>query len=248
MTFNATDFSRALLDPDCVVGGLRSHDGSDCQSRFSVYRNNVCVSLVDALADTFSVVQALVGDEFFRAMALVFVRAHPPKTRILAHYGDEFAAFIEGFEPASGLPYLADVARLEYARVQSYHATDATPLPQTELTTLLTNPDARVALDPSLYVITSNFAAFSLWAAHQGALDLHTVDTQQPESWVVYRVQFEVQTQQIPKASAAFLEALQHGETLLAAIGIAQNVDAAFALTETLALLVNQSLIVTPSL
>jgi hypothetical protein len=246
MTFDADHFSQALLDPDRVVSGLRSHDGSDCQSRFAVYRNNVSVSLVDALADTFAVVQELVGEDFFRAMALLFVRSHPPKTRILAHYGDEFAAFIALFEPATSLPYLADVARVEYARVQSYHAADVAALPSSALTALLTDPDARVALHPSLHVISSKHAAFSLWAAHQGAIDLREVDPSQPESLVTFRAQFDVETQRIPVASASFIQALQRNETLFSALAIAQSVDASFALTETLVLLVKQSLIIDP--
>ena len=58
----------------------------------------------------------------------VFVREQPPRSPLLAIYGDEFADFIAAFEPARELPYLADVARLEAARTRAYHAADATPL------------------------------------------------------------------------------------------------------------------------
>lgn len=78
----------ALLDPDapCPVG-LTAWNGSDPARRFAVYRNNVVVSLIDALAATFPVTLELVGEEFFRAMAGVFVRAVPPTSALLAEYG-----------------------------------------------------------------------------------------------------------------------------------------------------------------
>ena len=52
-------------------------------------------------------------------MAGAFARQSPPRSRLLAHYGEGFAEFIERFEPARLVPYLADMARLELARVQA---------------------------------------------------------------------------------------------------------------------------------
>ena len=69
-------FAEALLSPESDhPPGLRTWNGSDPGPRFAVYRNNLVVSLVDALADTYPVVQEMVGVEFFRAMAREFVRA-----------------------------------------------------------------------------------------------------------------------------------------------------------------------------
>ncbi len=85
-------------------------------------------SLIDALRTKFPATERIVGEEFFRAMARVFVIAHPPRSKILHTYGDDFGDFIAAFEPAAELAYLADVARLEAARTRAYHAADATPL------------------------------------------------------------------------------------------------------------------------
>src|SRR3990167_7733275 len=97
-----TAFANALLDPELPSpGGLSTWNGSDPATRFAVYRNNVTVSLIDALADTFPVVQALVGEEFFRAMARVSVRATPPRSRLMAFYGHDFADFVSAFPPVA---------------------------------------------------------------------------------------------------------------------------------------------------
>jgi hypothetical protein len=105
------DFSAALLDAGRPVpDALTSHGARVPEKRFAVYRNNVVAGLVNALAARFPAVQRIVGEEFFRAMAQVYARAHPPRSRLLMQYGEDFAEFIEGFEPAAELVYLADVA------------------------------------------------------------------------------------------------------------------------------------------
>ncbi|MDP1007294.1 HvfC/BufC N-terminal domain-containing protein, partial [Klebsiella pneumoniae] len=86
--------------------------------------------MINALATAYPVTLQLVGDEFFHAMASIFVQAHPPTSPLISQYGSTFAQFIQGFEPAASVPYLADIARLERLRVCAYHAADCTPLDQ----------------------------------------------------------------------------------------------------------------------
>ena len=114
-------FAEALLDPERrVPDGVTSHTHPAPAKRFAVYRNNVVVSLIDALATRFPAAQRIVGEEFFRAMAGVFARAHPPRSPLMMTYGEDLPAFIETFAPAAELPYLADVARLEAARTRAF--------------------------------------------------------------------------------------------------------------------------------
>src|SRR5690606_37406619 len=91
------------------------------RKRFGVYRNNVHASLAAALSARFPVTERIVGEEFFRAMALVFVAHHPPATPVVAEYGAHFADFVERFEPAAEVAYLPDVVRLEWLRNVAYH-------------------------------------------------------------------------------------------------------------------------------
>jgi len=237
-------FAQALLQPEQPCpDGLRTWNGSDPALRFAVYRNNVLVSLVDALAATFPVVQALVGEEFFRAMAALFVRTHPPQSRILAWYGTELPDFMECFEPAASLPYLADVARLEMARVRAYHAADVAAVLPKALQAALSQPERlatlRLGLHPSLQVLASRYAVFSLWAAHQGTLDLASVDPDQAETALVYRQDMQVQTVAVSPATGQFIRAVLQGESLLAAASADSELD----LPATLAHLVRQQLI-----
>lgn len=243
-----SNFANALLDPSArLPGGLTTWNGSDPAQRFSIYRNNVVLSLIDALADTFPVVQELVGEEFFRAMAKVFVQSNPPRSRLMAFYGRMFPNFVAVFERAAALPYLADVARLEMARVCAYHAADVSAIDPDRLAAVLGDPQKlltmRCAVHPSVNVIQSNHAICSLWAAHQGLFDLAAVNPDAPQNALVFRSALEVQLLELPRGSAAFVRALQASQRLPEASSAAETADQAFDLATTLALLIRLQLI-----
>lgn len=117
------ELADALLDPEmpapaCVTGPA----AKAAVKRFNVYRNNVAVSLVDALAATFPATERIVGTSFFRAMVLIHVRTTPPTSPLLFEYGYDFPAFIDAFEHTRGMPWLGDVARIERAWLDAYEA------------------------------------------------------------------------------------------------------------------------------
>lgn len=243
-----TPFAQALLSPELPCpSGLTTWNGSDPAQRFAVYRNNVMVSLIDALADSYPVVQELVGEEFFRAMARVFAMANPPRSPVMAYYGHDFAEFIQNFAPAATVPYLADVARLEMARVWAYHAADVPPLALEAMQAALADPAQftrlQLTLHPSVHVIPSAFAVFALWAAHQGAIDLASVDPDQPQNALVFRHMLEVNTLELTVGVAQFVSALNAGETLPDAASAAAALDPEFDLTHALTLLLRWQLI-----
>lgn len=225
--------------------GLTTWNRSDPGRRFAVYRNNVMVSLIDALADTYPVIRALVGEEFFCAMAGDFARGNPPNSPVMAHYGAGFAEFIERLPATAGLPYLADVARLELARVQAFHAADAVPLSPAEIALLASDaerlPATRFTLHPSLRVLVSLQAMVSLWAAHQGKdvdTALAAIDASLPESALVLRRELDVEVYRITAATAIFVRHLGDGSSLGTAAEQALAADAVFDLTEALGLLI----------
>lgn len=235
------DFQHALLGIEpSTPGGLRTGNGSDPAARFAVYRNNVLSSLINALADSYPVVQALVGVEFLRAMAQLYVQQHPPRSRLLVHYGDDLANFIADFDPARSLPYLADVARLEALRIQAYHAADANPVSNQQLAAAVSD-SAHLAslvfhLHPSVHVLSSAYAVRTLWAAHQGEGATEQVVIEQPEHCLVLRHQLDVLVIAVDAASAAFITRLQSGQPFAAATA---DCPPDFDLSACLALLIH---------
>lgn len=224
-------FARAALDPHAVApDGLAAWNGSCVAQRFGVYRNNVVVSLVDALAAKYPVVQDLVGEAFFRDMARVFVMRQPPRSPRLAEYGAGFAEFIEEFPPAADVLCLADVARIEAMRLRAYHAADAAPLDARDFAVAPAERlvDCRVALHPSVEILASRHAVVSIWAAHQGLGDLASVDQFMPEDALVARPGLDVETTRLAAGCAAFLRALQDGATIGVAVARASTGEPAF--------------------
>ncbi|HSV48430.1 MAG TPA: DNA-binding domain-containing protein [Ramlibacter sp.] len=240
-TSTQAQFAAALLEPSAALpANVQAWDRSDPARRFDVYRNNVVSSLVDALAQSFPVVQDLVGEEFFRAMAGVFVRQSPPRSCLLARYGSGFPDFVAGFEPAKGLPYLPDVARLEMARLESLHAADATVLGGAADFSLAAADrigELRLAPHPSVRLVPSGYAVVSIWAAHQGICDLGAIDPWSAESALVVRPQWDVVVVPCDPGTVEFVLCLQRGCDLAQSAGTAAAIASNFDLSSTLGLL-----------
>lgn len=247
------EFAAALLDPGHPgPAGLRAWNGSDPTVRLAVHRNNVVSSLIDGLADTFPVVQTLVGPEFFRAMAAVFVRLSPPRSPLLAFYGADFPPFVADFGPASGLPYLADVARLELARVHAYHAADAAVMTPADCAAVSSTREdvgaLRFGLHPSARLVVSTHAVVSLWAAHQqDEVDLSGIALERHESALVLRVGLDVLVLPLPPGGASFTAALLAGQPLARAVDLARTAVADFDSAAVLSLLIGHGAVVSMS-
>lgn len=210
-------FAAALFAPDLPPPeGLTGRQQFAPQRRFAVYRNNVTVSLVDALASIFPTVQNLVGEDFFRAMARLYVTAHPPTSPLLFTYGESFPAFLENFPPAADLPFLADVARVERLRLDAYHAADAEPLdpaalarvPADDLPAILFRPH------PATRISRLTHAAGTICLRDRTGQSLEGVNPMAPEAVLITRPHFEVAIEILPSGGATFFEALLAGQTL----------------------------------
>ncbi len=232
-------FAAALIDTRLPCPeGLCSANGADPASRFAVYRNNVQGSLINALSDSYPVVAQLVGDEFFRAMAAIFVQQQPPQSPLMNRYGKAFAAFIQTFEPASSVPYLADVARLEHLRTRAYHAADAEPVRHEQITASLASPHALSELclvfHPSLHLLDSTYAVVAIWAAHQQDALLEGIEINRRQHALVLRNGLDVEVFALEPGASVFIRNLISGQPLLAA---AEN-SPEFDLGQTLGLLI----------
>lgn len=237
-------FAAALLDTRLPCPeGLYSANGADPDSRFSVYRNNVQSSLINALADSYPVVTQLVGEEFFRAMAAIFVQSQPPQTPLMSGYGDTLATFIAAFEPAASLPYLADVARLERLRTLAYHAADANPVHPEQISAALADPQAlselSFELHPSLHLVDSDYAVVAIWAAHQQDASLAQINVNLGQHALVLRNELDVEVFALDHGASVFIRHLLAGQPLLAAV----QASPPFDLSQTLALLISRNAI-----
>jgi hypothetical protein len=237
----AAGFAASLLDPHrATPTGVSARGGGQADRRYAVYRNNVTTSLADALVGIFPATRRLVGDDFFSGMAIAFARAHPPRSRLLFEYGHEFPAFIADFEPARGLPYLADVARIERAWLDAWHAADAEPISPQALGEMAPAdlPAAVFCPHPALRILRSRYAAFTICAASRddetGAAPIRG---DVAEDVLIARPGLTVTMRRLPPGAAAFLLALAAGRGFEAAIGEGFADSADFAPTEAIGIL-----------
>jgi hypothetical protein len=169
------------------------------------------------LQGRFPVVARLVGEEFFRATAKAFVSEHPPVSPVLMRYGGAFPEFLDGFEPVSDLPYLSDVARLEWAWNVAYHAADAEPVSIEALAAVPEEQaaDVRFTLHPSLHVIRSQWPAVTILTSHSGEREPEPIDAGAGgEDALVVRPALSVEVRRLPAGGASFIEAIAKGATV----------------------------------
>ncbi len=226
-------FAAALLDPDRdVPDGLVTPEGRPAGKRFGIYRNNVAVSLVNALSEIFPTIQNLVGEEFFRAMARLYVQDHPPTSRLLFEYGATFPAFVDQFEPAADLPFLPDVAWLERLWLDSFHAADAAPLAGTVLQRVAPEQLAGLtfAAHPATRLFRGKHAAVTIMARDRAGQPLDDFDPFIEEDGLITRPAYDPQIRHLPKGGADFVGLLIAGKTLGDAAGAALSADSDFNL------------------
>jgi hypothetical protein len=226
-------FARALLDPDLAtptsVAGPKS---KGVVNRYNVYRNNVTVSLINALAAVFPATLRITGVDFFRAMARFYVRAIPPNSPLLFDYGRDFPDFIERYEYAQSLPWLPDVARIERAWLDAYHAADIRPLMSGDLAAIPSErlPDTVLKPHPATRVIRSRFSAVTIFTASRSDGPASRVEVVEPEDALLTRPALDVEVRKLPPGGAIFVSCLITGESLGAAASAAFSESASFDL------------------
>ena len=182
--------------------------------RMAVYRNNVAASLIGVLRAHFPVIERIVGAEFFEAAAAAFVRAAPPASPVLAEYGGGFADFLASFEPADDLPYLPDVARLEWARTVAYNAADDVPIGIERLAAVPTDGIGAVQLllHPATSIVASPWPIVSIWETNMHDAEPRRIGPDaQGETALVTRPLLDVRVERLPPGARSFLDAVRHG-------------------------------------
>lgn len=236
------DFASALLDPACdLPSEIGAQGGRPAVKRFSVYRNNVIMSLTEVLEAYFPVIARLLGEEFFRATARAFITAHPPRMPILSRYGGELADFLDGFAPVADVPYLSDVARLEWMQQRAYHAADADALTAHVLASIRPDrvPRLRFRFHPSVGVLKSAFPVFSIWRTNTFDDDVEAIEADASgQSVLVSRVGLDVRSAVLPLGGDTFVTALIAGATLGEAAARGGDASADFDLQQAIGLLI----------
>ncbi len=199
--------------------------------RLAAYRRSIFGNLCNALVTSYPVVSRIVGLPFFREAARNYILAYPSLSGDLNDYGEHFAGFVAGYPYTQDMPYLADVARLEWAMQTLLNSADAFPA---DLSALANTPPERYSdlsfeIDPNCARLDSPWPLLEIWEVNQeGYTGDMQVDFTQGSSILVRRAHGVVTVQELSAAEAAFLDALNNQASLADAATGALEKDADF--------------------
>ncbi|WP_233270353.1 HvfC/BufC N-terminal domain-containing protein [Chachezhania sediminis] len=234
-------FAAALLRPqDAAPSGLRNPEDAPAGRRFDVYRNNVVAGLSDALSSGFPTVASLLGPEAMTGLSRLYLQDHLPVSPIMARFGTDFPDFLGAVEQLRSLAYLPDIARLDLARRQSYHAADADHVTPEVFAAVPGDRLARVTLAfaPAVRLLRSPWPIHAIWlfnteddapAPQAGAQDV-----------LISRPDFDPVVDLLPPGGAAWIAALAAGTALGPALDNVQAQVPAFDFAPILALLLQR--------
>lgn len=230
-------FAAGILGESAVAMAAIAPGRFAPDQHLQIYRNNIFESLTGALTAVYPVIERLVGTGFFRFAADNYIRLHPPRSGNLHDFGMHYADFLAGFAPAAGLPYLPDVARLEWAWHEAFHAADAAALDARRLADVAAEQqgDLRFTLHPSARLLDSPYPLLNIWQANQDDAAEQIIDlTQGGAPLLVIRRGLRVEIDTLTPGEHALLRALAQDATLETACDAAFAVEAAFDLAVAL--------------
>lgn len=233
----------ALFERQHAVAAHLAADNVDPVRRIGIYANNLQHSLGAALAAVYPTVHELVGEQFFAGMASRYIRQHPSRSGNLQEFGAWMPDFIAGLEAAASLPYLADVARLDWAWHAVFHSVAAPACDAgAALSALAAAPEASRAAaqmrwQPAARLLASAHPVFSIWRWHQlPASERETLNLEAgAEQLLIYSHAGDVHVMPLDAAEHGLLQAFNAGECLAAAAGAALAADPQFDLAPALA-------------
>lgn len=232
-----SDFSRALFHRQA-----QNESAWQAQPAFAVYRNTVMKGCIDTLEANYPAIARLVGREWFRSAAAVYVGDHPPHDGALVSYGETFPQFLRDFEPAGELTYLPDVARLDRFWTESHTALDARPLTAARLAQLSPYALTQCRLQPHPAARWAWFAhqpIYSIWERNRSEVEVSSEIEWQGDGALLTRPTSAVTWQAATLAECAFLDACAAGQSLSEAAEHAQQAEPAADLMAAIGCLLN---------
>ncbi len=239
-----TGFSSALRSPETETDVPLVAD----PRRINVYRNNFRITLRDTLGSLYPVVRKLVGDAFFHQCASDFVRRNPSRSGDLNDYGETFADFLSDYEAAQSLPYLDDVARLEWAYQRAFHAADAQSFDAARLAAISPEQYAQLVfkLHPSAGLVTSRYPTLRIWKSNQddaAGEDSIKLDDG-GDALLVVRPELDIEFIRLSEGAFRFLDTLMQGHTFDVACNNALETESHFELNEFFGFCITHGIIV----
>ncbi len=204
-------------DPEARAQLFRTPPQGTIEDRWHIYTSGYVPRIAEALEDDYPAVRRILGPSAFESLIRRYVTAHPPRSFDLRYAGDRLASFLE-HDPLTGkLPFLPDLARLEWLLAEAFVATDPEPLLWSDLQAM--NPEAvsdlPLVLNPGVAVIRSGWPLTDIWKCKDKPN--HEVSVQiegRPTVVLVFRHRLQARCRSMDEEDARFIEAAGNGASL----------------------------------
>jgi Putative DNA-binding domain len=223
-------------DADAMTPWLKE---SGHMARFGIHQSNFRITTTKAMQGIYKAVNRLVGDEYFAALMLAVLKENPPSSSSLTHYGAGFADFLRTFAPVQGdLPWLAPVARLDWAWFVAYGAANAPALNADDLQNA--SPEKLPASAPGLHasatLLRFSVPAYSIWRTNIEDENVRKIDLKTGREWaLIWRQDMAIRHSALTQAQYVFLDAIGGGHSLAQGWTDAMRHDPAFDLAKEFA-------------
>ena len=238
-------FASALGGAQAVAPPIRGN-GLTGQQRLQVYRNNMQSALISALRGVYPVTERLVGEEFFSAAALAYLKANPSHSGNIQEYGGAFSQFLNGFGPATSLPYLGDVAALEWHRLQTAIAPPHVSMNLAALAAVAAELQLGLHFltQPAVRVFRSRFPVLTIWEYCQSMAPEEGLDIDLPGERALFaRPALDVYMRRLSPGEYDFLHQLRRGRTFEEACVQALKTEPGFDVERNFAGLVREEIL-----
>lgn len=196
-----------------LQGWIRGDDRLGATERLEVYSNMYFVRLLDCLAEDYPALHSVIGHEKFHRLAADYLAAHPSRHPSLRMLGGALGEFLATHPLATEWPYLADLARFEWALLEAFDAADVSPIPQDRLRAAPAEawPHARLLVTPSLRIVEARAPVQDVWKAATEGTEIPSIEAR-PTVLRVWREELRVFHRAIEAAELAVLRSIERGE------------------------------------
>ena len=241
-------FSRFIYDENEIASlqsFIQHKDQDELTARLSIYKNNIYSAQIDSMKNTFPTILQLVGDNFFTAACREYLSQYPNADQTMLYLGQYFSQFIAEFKPAQSLPYLSNVAQLEWLEHESFHAKNIAPIEISQLQQYSSSElaAARIIIHPSARLLNTQFACWQIRKISNGAT-IDDFELNSAEHILICRPSLNVLSYLVSGDFLFFLKQLLENKTLENAIESTNDNFERFKAAEAIQQLIQYSLII----
>ena len=196
---------------------LNPQRGVAPEERLAVYADGYLARNQEALADVYEAVRHVLGEPSFAALARAYAARYPSHDYNLSFSGRHLPELLADSPYTRRLPFLPDLARLEWLVCRAFHAFEAPPMNVTRLASVPPDLWGRLQLNfqPSVGVIASAWPIRDVWTARRQPRETVNIAVEsRPQRVLVFRRGVEVVCELLDETQAAVLSALLAGRML----------------------------------